>query len=90
MPSEFIVSPDAVAQLSAFEIFLGLLSLKAMSNECLLIRVIAAPVSNNNEKVLFPTLTFNCGLILSPLKGAIISNSLLQVAMGTEQKLRIS
>ncbi len=40
-------------------------------------QVTAAPVSNSQEKVLSPALTANLGLILSPLKGVIISNSLL-------------
>ncbi len=44
-------------------------------------QVTAAPVSNSHEKVLSPALTANLGLILSPLKGVIISNSLLQVVI---------
>jgi hypothetical protein len=44
-------------------------------------QVTAAPVSNNQEKFLFPALSANLGLNLSTLKGIIISNSLLQVAM---------
>ncbi len=43
-------------------------------------QVTAAPVSNSHEKVLFPALTANLGLILSPLKGVIILNSLLHVS----------
>jgi hypothetical protein len=38
---------------------------------------------------LFPD-TANLGLILSPLKGVIISNSLLQVAIEMVHKLRIN
>jgi hypothetical protein len=53
-------------------------------------KVTAAPVSNNHEYVLFPALTANLGLILSPLKGVIISNSLLQVAIEMVHKLRIN
>jgi len=53
-------------------------------------QVTAALVSNSHEKVLFPALTDNLGLILSPLKGIIISNSLLQVAMEMVHKLRIN
>jgi hypothetical protein len=53
-------------------------------------QVTAAPVSNNHEKVLFPALTAILGLILSPLKGIIISNSLLHVAIEIVHKLRIN
>ena len=53
-------------------------------------QVTAAPVSNSHEKVLSPTLTAYLGLILSPLKGIIISNSLLQVAIEIVHKLRIN
>jgi hypothetical protein len=53
-------------------------------------QVTAAPVSNNQEKVLFPALSASLGLILSPLKGVIISNSLLQDAMEIVHKLRIN
>ena len=53
-------------------------------------QVTAAPVSNSQEKVLFPALTANLGLILSPLKGVMISNSLLQVAIEMVHKLRIN
>jgi hypothetical protein len=44
---------------------------------------------NGNEKVFSPALTFNLGLSLS-LFGVITSNSLLQVAMEIEHKLRMS
>jgi hypothetical protein len=47
-------------------------------------------VSNSHEKVFYPALTANLGLILSPLKGIMISNSLLQVAMEIVHKLRIN
>jgi hypothetical protein len=50
-------------------------------------QVTAAPVLNNKEKVLFPP---HLGLNLSPLKGVIITNSLLQVAMEIVHKLRIN
>jgi hypothetical protein len=53
-------------------------------------QVTAAPELNNQEKVLFPSLTANLGLILSPLKGVIISNSFLQVAKEIVHKLRIN
>ncbi len=53
-------------------------------------QVTAAPVSNNQENVLFPALTANLGLILSLLKGIIILNSLLQVAIEIVHKLRIN
>jgi hypothetical protein len=53
-------------------------------------QVTAAPVSNNQEKVLFPALNASLDLILSPLKGVIISNSLLQVAMEIVHQLRIN
>jgi hypothetical protein len=53
-------------------------------------QVTAAPVSKSQEKVLSPALTANLGLILSPLKGVIISNSLLQVAIEMVHKLRIN
>jgi hypothetical protein len=52
-------------------------------------QVTAAPLSNSHEKVLFPVLTAYLGLILSQLKGLIISNSLLQVAIEIVYKLRI-
>jgi hypothetical protein len=53
-------------------------------------QVTAAPVSNSHEKVLSPALMAYLGLILSPLKGVIISNSLLQVAIEMVHKLRIN
>ncbi len=53
-------------------------------------QVRAAPVSNNQQKVLVPALTANLGLILSPLKGIIISNSLLEVAIEIVHKLTIN
>jgi hypothetical protein len=53
-------------------------------------QVTAALVSNNQEKVLFPALTANFGLILSPLKGVKISNSLLQVEIEIVPKLIIN
>jgi hypothetical protein len=53
-------------------------------------QVTAAPVSNSHEKVLYPALMANLGLILSPLKAGIISNSLLQVAIEIVHKLRIN
>jgi hypothetical protein len=53
-------------------------------------QVTTAPVSNRHEKVLFPALTANLGLILSQLKGIMFSNSLLQVAIEIVHKLRIS
>ncbi len=53
-------------------------------------QVTAAPVSNSHEKVLSPALTANLGLILSPLKAGIISNSLSQVAIEIVHKLRIN
>ncbi len=53
-------------------------------------QVTAAPESNSHEKVLSPALTANLGLILSPLKGVMISNSLLQVAMEIVHKLRVN
>jgi hypothetical protein len=53
-------------------------------------QVTAAPVSKSHEKVLSPSLTANLGQILSPLKGIMISNSLLQVAMVIVLKLRIN
>jgi hypothetical protein len=61
-----------------------------MSNDSFFMQVTAAPVSNRQEKVLFPALTANLVLILSRLKGVIISNSLLQVAMEIVHKLRIN
>jgi hypothetical protein len=53
-------------------------------------QVTAAPVSNSHEKVFFPALTSNLGLILSPLKSFIISNILLHVVMEMVHKLRIN
>jgi hypothetical protein len=53
-------------------------------------QVSAAPVSNSHEKVFSAALTVTLGLILSPLKGIIISNSLLQVAIEIVHKLRIN
>ncbi len=87
---EDILSPDAATQLCGFEICLGLECPNAKSNDCLFMQVTAAPVSNNQEKVLFPALTASLGLILSPLKGIIISNSLLQVAIKIVYKLKIN
>jgi len=52
-------------------------------------QVTAALVSNNQEKDLFPALAANLGLILSPLKVVIISNSLLKVTIEIVHKLRI-
>jgi hypothetical protein len=53
-------------------------------------QVTAALVSNTHEKVLSPTLMASLGQILSPLKGVIISNSLLQLAIEMVHKLRIN
>jgi hypothetical protein len=53
-------------------------------------QVTAAPASNSHEKFFFPALTSNLGLILSPLKGFIISNILLHVVMEMVHKLRIN
>ncbi len=39
---------------------------------------------------MFPSLAAHLGQILSPLKGVIISNSLLQVAFEIVHKLRIN
>jgi len=61
-----------------------------VSNESLFMQVTATPVSNSQEKVLFPALTANLGLILSKLKGIIISNSLLQAVIEIVHKLRIN
>ena len=61
----------------------------AKSNDSLFMQVTAAPVSNNQEKVLFPALMANLGLILSPLRGIIISKSSLQVPIEIVHKLRI-
>ena len=84
------MSPEAATQLCGLEICFGFECPKASSKDCLFIQVTAAPVSNSHEKVLSPTLMANLGLILSPLKGVIISNSLLQVAIETVHKLRIN
>jgi hypothetical protein len=89
-PQEYILSPEAAAQLCGFEICLGLKCPNVKSNDSLLMQVTAAPVSNNQEKVLFPAQTAKLGMILTPLKGIIISNSLLQVAMEIVRKLRIN
>jgi hypothetical protein len=53
-------------------------------------QVTAAPVSKSCEKVLFPALTVSLGLILSPLKGTIISKHLLHVAFEIVHRLKIS
>ncbi len=66
MLRKFIVSLDVATQLCAFEIFLGLLSLKAMSNEWLFMQVTVAPVTKSHENVLLTTFMFSRGLILSP------------------------
>jgi hypothetical protein len=75
---------------AVFEICLGLMCKNAKSNDSLFMQVTAAPVSNNQEKVLFIALMANLGLILSPLRGVIISNSSLQVAIEIVHKLRIN
>jgi hypothetical protein len=80
------MSPEAATQLCGFEICFCL----ECPNNSLFMQVTAAPVSNNQEKVSCPSLTDNLGLILSPLKGVIISNSLLQVAIEIVHKLRIN
>jgi hypothetical protein len=85
-----ILSPEAAMQLCGFEICFSVLCPKAISKDCLFMQVTAAPVSNSHEKVLYPALTTNLGLILSPLKGVIISNSFLQVAIEMVHKLRIN
>ncbi len=84
------MSPEVATQLWGFEICLGLECQNARSVDCLFMQVTAASVSNSDEKVLSPALTANLGLILSPLKGVIISNSLLQVVMEMVHKLRIN
>jgi hypothetical protein len=84
------LSPDAAMQLWGLEICFGVVCPKAISKDYLFMQVTAAPVSNSHEKVLSPALTTNLGLILSPLKGVIISNSLLQVAIEMVHKLRIN
>jgi hypothetical protein len=89
-PHEDILSPEAATQLCGFELCLGLECPNAKSNDSLFMQVTAALVSNHQENVLFPTVTANLGLILSPLKGIIISNSLLQVAIEIVHKLRIN
>ncbi len=76
------MSPEVATQLCGFEICLSL----QWPRDFLFMQVTAAPVSNSHEKVLSPAL----GLILSPLKGVIISNSLLQVAIEMVHKLRIN
>jgi hypothetical protein len=53
-------------------------------------QVTAAPVSKSCEKVLFPALTISLGLILSPLKGIIISKSLLHVAIEIVHRFKIN
>jgi hypothetical protein len=52
--------------------------------------VTAIPISESNGKVFAHSLTLSLGLILSPLKGVIILNNLLQVSIETEHKLRMS
>jgi hypothetical protein len=84
------LSQDAATQLCGLEICLGFDCPKASSKESMFMQVTAAPVSNSHEKVLFLALTANLGLILSPLKGVIISDSLLQVAIEMVHKLRIN
>jgi hypothetical protein len=90
MPSDDILSPKAANNFCVFEIFLGFVSLKAISQQCLFMQVTIVPVSNNHEKVLLPPFTVTLGLILSPLKGIIICNDLLQVALETVHKLKMS
>ncbi len=84
------MSPEAATQLCGLEICFGFECPKASSKDCLFMQVTAAPVSKSHEKVLSPALTANLGLILSPLKGVMISNSLLQVAIEMVHKLRIN
>jgi hypothetical protein len=52
--------------------------------------VTAAPVSKSHEKVLVPALTISLGLIMSPLKGIMLSKSLLQVAIKIMQRLKLN
>jgi hypothetical protein len=89
-PQEDILSPEAATQVCGFEICFGLECPNAKSNDSLFMQVTAAPLSNNQEKVLFPALTANLDLILSPLKGVIFSNCLLQVAIEIVHELRIN
>jgi hypothetical protein len=83
------VSPEEATHLCGFEVCLGLECPNAKSNDSLFMQVTAALVSNNQEKDLFPALAANLGLILSPLKVVIISNSLLKVTIEIVHKLRI-
>ncbi len=82
------MSPEAATHHCVFEICSGLECPNAQSNDSLFMQVTADPVSNNHEKVLFPALTANLGLIFSPYKG-VITSSLLQVAIKSVHKLRI-
>ncbi len=75
---EFIASPEAATQLCAFEIFLGFCDPKVALNDQLFMQVMAAPVSNSQDIVWLPILTFILGCTFSP--GTKISKSLLQVA----------
>jgi len=59
-------------------------------NDALVIQVIEAPVTNNQEKVFPPALAVSLGLILSPLKGVIRSKNLLHIAMEIVHKFKIN
>ncbi len=89
MPRDYILSQKAATQLCSSEIFLGFKCPNALSNDCLFMQMTAAPVSNNHESY-FPFWHVSLGLILSPLKGIMISKSILQVAIVIVHKLRIN
>jgi hypothetical protein len=81
---EFITSPDAATQLCAFEIVFSFCDPKAVLNDQLFMQVMAAPVSNSQDIVWLPVLTFILSRNFS--SGAKISNSLLQVANEATQR----
>ncbi len=68
----------------------GLTLGKAAWNEAAVIQVTEAPVSKSYEKVFPPALAVTLGLTLSPLKGVIWLNILLQVAIEMAHKFKIN
>jgi len=65
-PKEFILDPLAATQPFLFLINLGFKCLKACLKLLAFMHVIAAPVLNNQLKVVSPVVTFILGRFLSP------------------------
>jgi hypothetical protein len=87
---EDILSPEAATQLCCFEICLGLECTNAQSNDSLFMQVTADPVSNNQEKVLIPSLTAGLNPILNPIKRRHNFKQFITGCNGNCNKLRIN